>query len=78
MARRKRPNSRQRKAIQKHKDSIGVHKLIAQYERELKSTAIKAEANRLCAEIERLKKVIESGSKSEKLKAKTILSDKPN
>lgn len=78
MAKRARPNSRTRKARQRHRDSVSVHKLIGQYERELKSNAIKAEADRLFAEIERLKKVIESGSKSEKLKAKSILPDRPN
>ena len=53
------------------------NKLIAQYEREIKSTALSSEVERLSAEITRLKSLIEEGSKKDKQKVKSILMEKP-
>lgn len=82
MVRRKRPNKRQRAAIARQKANANgnatPNKLIAQYERERKSTALSSEVERLTNEIDRLKLLIEKGGKGEKMKVKTILTDKPN
>lgn len=76
----KRPNKRQRSinaAIARQSVNANPNTLIAQYEREIKSTALSSEVARLTNEIARLKVLIEQGGKKEKLKAKTILTDRP-
>lgn len=78
MVKRTRPNKRQRRTIRKHIDSINVHKLIAQYEREIKSTPLASEIDKLNKEILRLKQLIENGSRKEKHKARSVLQSKPN
>jgi hypothetical protein len=70
-------NKRQRRAMRRRTENSSVHKLIVQYEREIKSTAFSSEKDRLTIEIERLKTLIETNDKKSKLKATSVLPEKP-
>ena len=77
-----RPNKRTRKARARAKKNekvnFSLHKLISQYERELKTTQYVSETERLTKEIARLRKLIETRRDKKKVKEVSILMERPN
>ena len=77
-----RPNKRTRiaraRTNQNKRVDTSLNKLISQYERELKSTQFASETERLTNEIARLRKLIETRRDKKKLKATSIISERPN